>query len=147
MKSEDVIVRDWPTISIERHSCIRERNLESGRNKVIALLKEQEKDPIRQLAINWYVYNWLLRKSKKRGYKLDNFINRWMVKRFLNPVWAIGTDFINAHELIVTDRLHVAILCTLLGKECVLQNNSYGKNVHFYDTWLKDVENIQYVNT
>lgn len=48
-----------------------------------------------------------------------------------------GINFINKYDLIITDRLHGAILSLLLNKKVILLNNSYGKNKNFYDTWLK----------
>ena len=40
-------------------------------------------------------------------------------------------------RVVVTDRLHGHILCTLVGIPHVLLNNSYGKNISYYETWSR----------
>jgi exopolysaccharide biosynthesis predicted pyruvyltransferase EpsI len=40
-------------------------------------------------------------------------------------------------RVVVTDRLHGHILCTLAGIPHVLLNNSYGKNISYYETWSR----------
>lgn len=57
-----------------------------------------------------------------------------------------GVDFLNQYDTIYTTRLHVAILGTLMGKEVILFDNSYGKNKNFYEAWLSDVDNIKLVD-
>lgn len=44
-----------------------------------------------------------------------------------------------AHELIVSSRLHGHILATLLGIPNELRDNSYGKNVAYYNQWHADL--------
>ena len=57
-----------------------------------------------------------------------------------------GVEFINSHTDIYSTRLHGAILSLLLGKNTIFIDNSYGKNSQFYDTWLRDCDNIKMVN-
>lgn len=40
-------------------------------------------------------------------------------------------------RVVVTDRLHGHILCTLAGIPHVLLNNSYGKNISYFETWSR----------
>jgi exopolysaccharide biosynthesis protein PssK len=43
-------------------------------------------------------------------------------------------------HVVVTDRLHAHILCLLSGIPHVLLNNSYGKNVSFYESWCRPLQ-------
>lgn len=57
----------------------------------------------------------------------------------------IGVDFINQYDDVFTTRLHGCILSILLGKNITFFDNSYGKNYSFYNTWLKEDKNINFV--
>ena len=47
---------------------------------------------------------------------------------------------------IYTTRLHGCILPILLNKDCIsLFDNSYGKNLSFYETWLTDCESVRII--
>jgi pyruvyl transferase EpsO len=56
-----------------------------------------------------------------------------------------GVSFLSLYSEIYTTRLHTAILAILLQKSFVWFDNSYGKSSAFYDTWLSDVENIEFI--
>jgi pyruvyl transferase EpsO len=56
-----------------------------------------------------------------------------------------GVRFLSAYNKIYTTRLHAAILCCLLEKRCILFDNSYGKNSGFFNTWLKDLDGINFI--
>lgn len=57
---------------------------------------------------------------------------------FMNQVYKAGS--------VVTDRLHVAIACALLGKPCEFYSNSYFKNQAIYEYSLKEkFRNIAFV--
>lgn len=56
-----------------------------------------------------------------------------------------GIEFVSKYRKVYTTRLHVAILSVLLDKEIVFFDNSYGKSRSFYETWLKDVEKLKFV--
>lgn len=56
-----------------------------------------------------------------------------------------GVEFVSRYKKVYTTRLHVAILSYLLNKDIVFFDNSYGKNSSFFDTWLKDAENIEFI--
>lgn len=51
-----------------------------------------------------------------------------------------GIRFISEYQMVYSTRLHVAILRLLLGLPVKMMDNSYGKNLNFYNTWLKDSE-------
>lgn len=53
-----------------------------------------------------------------------------------------GVNFISPYKVVESTRLHGCILSILLCKEVILCDNSYGKNLHFYDTWLNDLESV-----
>lgn len=67
----------------------------------------------------------------------DNIFRPYMLKT--------GIQFVSSYSEIYTTRLHVAILSLLLDKSFVFFNNSYGKNLSFYESWLKDLKTIQFV--
>lgn len=56
-----------------------------------------------------------------------------------------GIEFVSQYKKVYTTRLHVAILSVLLDKEIIFFDNSYGKNSSFYETWLKDIEKLKFV--
>lgn len=57
-----------------------------------------------------------------------------------------GIRQLMTHTDIYTTRLHACILSILLGKEKItFFDNSYGKNSGFYETWLRDCENVKMV--
>jgi len=45
-------------------------------------------------------------------------------------------SLIGARKLIITDRLHAALLAILIGRHAILLPNSYHKNEAFYKTWF-----------
>lgn len=55
----------------------------------------------------------------------------------------IGIAFLSPYHVIYTTRLHVLILGVLLGKELYLINNTSGKVINFYNTWLKELNSIK----
>lgn len=55
----------------------------------------------------------------------------------------IGISFLSPYCSIYTTRLHVLILGVLLDKEIFLINNTSGKVINFYKSWLQDVSNIK----
>jgi len=44
---------------------------------------------------------------------------------------------LSAGRVVITDRLHGHILCTLMGIPHVLLNNNYGKNFSYFETWSR----------
>jgi exopolysaccharide biosynthesis predicted pyruvyltransferase EpsI len=46
-----------------------------------------------------------------------------------------GLELLSTGRVVVTDRLHAAILCDLLGIPCVRLDNTYGKVFGYFDLW------------
>ncbi|WP_254435905.1 polysaccharide pyruvyl transferase family protein [Ruegeria arenilitoris] len=46
-----------------------------------------------------------------------------------------GIELLGSGQVVVTDRLHGHILCSLMGKRHVVMDNSYGKIFGYLDTW------------
>lgn len=136
---------DWPTMGVEKTELYRSIAEKKALQKAMMLYMKQFKDPMEQYITNWYLFNWLLGWNKRSHHALDNFINRWMEKNFLSPIFAIGKEFVEKYDEVIADRLHVGILCTLLGVKIQLIDNNYGKNSRFYNTWLKGFDNITLV--
>ena len=70
----------------------------------------------------------------------DYFFQYYMRPRIVRN----GVRFLSQYEKIYSTRLHAAILSVLLDKTCVLYDNSYGKNRDFYESWLKDFNNLTF---
>ena len=81
---------------------------------------------------NRHTANDCLRKNTTR--EADELIQT----QFFPYLVSEGVRFVSEYRMVYTTRLHVAILRLLLGMPVKIMNNSYGKNLSFYDTWLKD---------
>jgi len=66
---------------------------------------------------------------------------------FKTAMIKIGVRFVSKYKKIYTTRLHTAILCCFLDKPCVLFDNSYGKNGSFFQTWLYNLDGMEYINS
>jgi exopolysaccharide biosynthesis predicted pyruvyltransferase EpsI len=55
-----------------------------------------------------------------------------------------GSRMLGAGRVVVTNRLHGHILCTLLGIRHFLVDNSYGKVRGFHEAWMRDSELAQF---
>lgn len=69
-------------------------------------------------------------------YYTQNIFSKLMIQE--------GVRFISQYEIVETTRLHGAILAILLDKEVIINDNSYGKNRHFYETWLSKKKNVSF---
>lgn len=58
----------------------------------------------------------------------------------------IGVEYTSAYKYAVSTRLHGAILRILLGLDVCICDNSYGKNLAFYTTWLKGTKGVSFYN-
>ena len=134
---------DWPTIGVEKTELYQSLAKKNAMQKVMMLFGIKSPNIMEQYITNWYLFNWLLGWNKRTHNALDNFINRWMERYFLCPIFAIGKEFVEKYDEVVADRLHVGILCTLLGVKMLLIDNNYGKNSRFYNTWLSGFSNIR----
>lgn len=57
-----------------------------------------------------------------------------------------GLNFLSPYGTVMSERLHGCILAILLNRKVVVVNNSYGKNLDFYDAWLKKFDNVTMLN-
>lgn len=93
------------------------------------------------------------------SFRTDRESNDPMVDRSVDPPILIKDISVNEDgfdgfvettanaEQIYTDRLHVAILSTILGKPVRFYENAYHKNRGVYETSLSDKENVDFVYT
>lgn len=72
--------------------------------------------------------------------RMDDYKRNWYYRR---KFVQIGISFLSPYHVIYTTRLHVLILGVLLGKELYLINNTSGKVINFYNTWLKELSTIK----
>lgn len=114
---------------------------------------------------NAEVHDWPTMEHKQSPYRRLKSLKK-MTKIFVRPfskktAWHIldaywqrclhpynvrsGMNFIGQYSTVYTTRLHVAIICVLLGKKTFFFDNSYHKNSALYDTWLQDVDTIQFI--
>lgn len=87
----------------------------------------------------WRLEN-IFKFSEKSIARLNDWKRNYFYRRFYVQ---LGIDFLSPYTLIYTTRLHVMILGVLLNKKMHLINNSSGKVVNFYNTWLKGNKNIE----
>ena len=72
--------------------------------------------------------------------RMDDYKRNWYYRRKYTQ---IGISFLSPYHMIYTTRLHILILGVLLGKELYLINNTSGKVINFYNTWLKELNTIK----
>lgn len=58
-----------------------------------------------------------------------------------------GASFLSQYCNIYTTRLHVGILSILLDKSVTFIDNSYGKNLSFFETWLNDTDGVRFLRS
>lgn len=80
----------------------------------------------------------LLRNSQNKA-EVDEYAYNILCPRLIET----GIDFISDFQKVYSTRLHACILSILLSRDVVVLNNSYGKNMNFYNTWLRGVEGIE----
>lgn len=72
--------------------------------------------------------------------RIEDFKRNWYYRR---KYVQMGISFLCPYHSIYTTRLHVLILGVLLDKEIFLINNTSGKVVNFYNTWMKQLDKIK----
>lgn len=71
---------------------------------------------------------------------------KYSLNTFKQSMIKDGVEFISPFSEVTSERLHGCILAILLDKRVSVVNNSYGKNYNFYNSWLKDFENVMLLN-
>ena len=72
--------------------------------------------------------------------RIEDWKRNWFYRR---KYVQIGISFLSPYHAIYTTRLHVLILGVLPSKELYLINNTSGKVINFYNTWLKELKTIK----
>lgn len=102
-----------------------------------------------------FIYSSLISKVLNNLYRKKISV---FSKKVINSCWQLyfklhchlmikeGINFLLPYDVIHTTRLHGAILGILLEKEVYIYDNSYGKNSQFYQTWLKNIKSIHFIN-
>lgn len=111
-------IHDWPTYEYSFH---KEKIVETLYCKFRRLLS-------------------ILRFPNRIIAKLNDWKRNYFYRRFYVQ---LGIDFLSPYSLIFTTRLHVMILSVLLHKKLHLINNTSGKVINFYNTWLTDIDDIE----
>lgn len=57
-----------------------------------------------------------------------------------------GVNFFSRYSTIYTNRLHAMILGSLLKKQVIVFDNSYGKLSGYHNAWLSECDNIRFIN-
>lgn len=91
------------------------------------------------------ISKWMAVFQMKGKYKarIDDWKRNYFYRKFYLQ---LGVDFLSPYSIIYTTRLHVMILGILLGKKLYLINNSSGKVINYYTTWLKDLDNVNVIS-
>lgn len=75
-------------------------------------------------------------------------VDSYAINEYMPEIIRRGMEQIDAYHHIYTTRLHGAILSLLMEKEeIVLFDNSYGKNRHFYKTWLRGINSFRLIKS
>lgn len=87
--------------------------------------------------------------SKRKLHFMGSLIQWISLKAIVHlgyrQITKIGVEFLTSYNKIRVTRLHAGILAILLGKPVEIIDNSYHKNLNFYNTWLKDVSNVSFI--
>ncbi len=70
----------------------------------------------------------------------------WFDKEFTESVVRTLLSYLSAYEFVRTDRLHVAILGTLIGRKVFLYPNAYYKNRAVFEMSLKKYPETYFIN-
>lgn len=135
--------------------CIDRNQLTADNSPVsreeLILLRKDKESPLGTLSTeiisaNVDIRDWPQQKETRR--KARRYIRRHTRKEtdsffqstFLPSRIREGVRFVSRYKMVYSTRLHVAILRLLLEQPVKIMDNSYGKNLNFYNTWLTDSE-------
>jgi len=99
-----------------------------------------------KLLLNCFFMRCLSWASRKIPFLFPKLTDIYASVFFKPNIINTGVKFISKYNTIYTTRLHVAILCCLLEKPCILFDNSYGKNRSFFETWLYDLDELRFIS-
>lgn len=102
--------------------------------------------PIEQdLRAERWVYKLLKRTGhfyrfgKDEPLKAQTWIYRNIYRRLMTR---LGVQQLSSYNKIYTTRLHAMILGVMLGREVIMVDNKFNKLSAFYNTWLRDCDNV-----
>ncbi|MGB7443733.1 MAG: polysaccharide pyruvyl transferase family protein [Coleofasciculaceae cyanobacterium] len=91
---------------------------------------------------------WISRQKWERNHPyaehLETIYNPSMQRFSWNMIHA-GIFQLLQHDLVITNRLHGHILCSILGIPHIFLPNAYHKNQSFYNTWSYQLPNCKFV--
>jgi len=75
-------------------------------------------------------------------------------QRSLHPAWRLirnrlivkGRRLIDGYDVVITNRLHAAILALLMSREVVMMDNSNRKLSEYYATWFRDLSAARFAH-
>lgn len=135
--------------------CIDREQLYAQKSEItkeaLLLLRKDKESPVGSLnaditSARIEIKDW---PNQKEAYKIAKRYTRkhsaeetdtFFQTSFLPDRISEGVRFVSEYKMVYSTRLHVAILRLLLGLPVKMMDNSYGKNLTFYNTWLKDSE-------
>ena len=137
--------------------CIDRSLLCAGKNEItkdnLLLLRNDKESPqgiptTENAPVQMDIMDWPNQKEARRTAR--RYIRRHTARQtdtffqtsFLPERISEGVRFVSEYKMVYSTRLHVAIMRLLLGMPVKMMDNSYGKNLNFYNTWLKDCELI-----
>jgi pyruvyl transferase EpsO len=91
---------------------------------------------------------WIIRHRWERSHPYVakfNTIHNPFIHHFSWSLMHTGIYQFTQNRLVITNRLHGHILCTLLGIPNILLPNSYYKNESFYETWTSQIPYCRFV--
>lgn len=97
-----------------------------------------------KMTINIFVMKSLVWASRRNPFLFSKLTDTYVTLFFKPNMVKIGVRFLSRYNKIYTTRLHVAILCCLLGKPYIFFDNSYGKNSSFFEAWLNDLDEVEF---
>ena len=115
---------------------IRQKNIDLGRyDDGIPTIVQADIAGSMLFVTDWY--RCTLDQQGLDRYKMLSFDQRsqfWLDRAF---------RILSSGHVVITDRLHAHILCTLMGIPHILLNNNYGKNFLFFETWCRPLDLCQ----
>jgi pyruvyl transferase EpsO len=90
-----------------------------------------------------YTFHKLIKKLQRFSFLSSRLVNKWKVHS--DSLIFRSINFFNLHNTVYTDRLHGFILSYLLGKNIKLLDNSYGKNLNYFNQWINDTDLVEVI--
>lgn len=133
---------------IDKRECINSLN-NINHIKIINMKRVDKEASSITFNVSKKSFDWIniiSEQDKKNRKELSRLYKYPMTETKVLKRWANLTDdivfksinYFSSHDLIYTNRLHGFILSTLLGKQLVLNDNSYGKNDRYLKAFMSD---------